>query len=82
MSAAIEAVQNEMAVMDSSGDTKYIWDVNSKDEIKAAHKAFKTLIKKGYMAYSVKDNGNKNEQIHDFDPELGKIIMIPPIQGG
>jgi hypothetical protein len=40
------------------------------------------LIKKGFTAYSVKKDGEKNQKIKFFDPDAGKIILVPPIIGG
>lgn len=74
---------NEMAVMDSTGDTKVIWDTDSKDEVDAARAMFDQLIKKGYQAFSVKGkSGERDERIKKFDPALGMIIMVPQIVGG
>ena len=75
-------MRNELAVMDHTGDTKYMWDKNSPDEIAVAEKTFNKLKKKGYLAYTVKRNGNKGDIIHEFDPKMEKIIMIPPVVGG
>ena len=72
----------ELSIMDDTGDTKLIWSANNQDEVDAAKEMFKNLKKKKYVAYSVKENGKKNEIIHDFDPNLEAIIMIPPIVGG
>lgn len=71
-----------MAVMDQSGDTKLIWDADNEAEVDAARELFEKLKKKNYLAYSVKTGGRKNELIHKFDPDLEKIIMIPPVKGG
>ena len=72
----------ELCVIDKTGDTKTIWDPDNQDEVDVARATFDALKKKKYIAYSVSSNGKKNEIIHRFDPELGKIIMIPPVVGG
>ena len=72
----------ELSVMDTTGDTKLIWNASNQAEVDAAKEMFKTLRKKKYIAYSVSDDGKKDEIIHEFDPNLEKIIMIPPIVGG
>jgi beta-lactam-binding protein with PASTA domain len=71
-----------LQAMDLTGDTKLIWDATKQDEVDAAKELFKKLKKKKYLAYSVDEKGKKDEIINDFDPELEKIIMIPPIVGG
>ena len=41
-----------------------------------------TLTKKGYKAYSVDRNGNKNRRIKEFDVDAEEILMIPPTAKG
>ena len=72
----------ELRLMDRRGDTRVMWDPYRKDEVDAARKQFDELKKKGYLAYSVKKKGEPGEQIREFDPQAGKIIMAPPMQGG
>lgn len=72
----------ELRVIDHTGDSKTIWNPDNQDEVDAAKATFDALKKKNYIAYTVKANGKKNEIIHSFDPELGKIIMVPPMVGG
>jgi hypothetical protein len=73
----------EMAVMDMSGDTKVIWSRDNADEVEMARKQFAEFKKKGFAAFSVKGkNGDKDVQIHEFDPSAERIIFIPPMVGG
>lgn len=72
----------ELAIIDSTGDTKVMWDKDNDDEIEAAEDQFDALIEKGFTAYSVKKDGEKNRKITKFDPAAGKIIMVPKIAGG
>jgi hypothetical protein len=74
--------QHELCVLDRTGDTKIIWDSTKKDEVATARKSFDDLKKKGYMAYSVKKNGEKGELLHEFDEEAEKIILAPRMVGG
>lgn len=72
-----------LAIMNKEGDTKVIWDSNNTDEVEAAETQFNMLIKKGFMAFEVGTKGKKtNIQVMEFDPDLEKIIMVPPIVGG
>lgn len=76
------AVKHEMAIMDTTGDTKVIWDMSKKEEVKHAEDTFKKLKKKGYLAYSVKKDGGKGSVMHSFDPKVEKMIMAPRVVGG
>jgi len=72
----------EMRIMGSEGDLKVIWDSEKEDEVEAARKQYKELTGKGYIAFSVKKNGEQNEKISKFDPDLEKIILVPMLKGG
>jgi hypothetical protein len=72
----------ELAMLDVTGDTKLIWNKSNQAEVDAAKELFKKLKKKNYIAYTVKDNGDTGEIIHSFNPNLERIIMMPPIIGG
>jgi hypothetical protein len=68
--------------MDRTGDTKVMWDQANEDEVSNAKRTFDDLKKKGYLAYSVKRNGDKGEVVREFDAGAEKLIMAPPMQGG
>lgn len=72
----------ELRVMGGRGDTRLMWDPTRPDEVAAAKKTFDELTKKKYLAYKVKKKGEPGEMIRAFDPEAGKIILAPPMQGG
>lgn len=73
----------EMNILDSSGDTKVMWDPDNEDEVDAAKAQFNSLKKKGYTAFEVGRRGKKTEEkVDEFDPELGKLIMVPQMKGG
>lgn len=74
---------HEMAVMDLTGDTKIIWDPENDDEVENAERMFNEFVKeKKFAAFSVGKKGKKDEQIKKFDPEIDKMILVPPICGG
>lgn len=75
-------MEHVMRIMGMEGDLKQIWDADNAEEVKAAKDAYDRLTKKGYKAFAVKKSGDKGEAITEFDPELEKIIMVPPISGG
>jgi len=75
--------QKFFEVMDRrAGDYKIIWDRTKTDETEMARDTFNKLKKKGYMAYSVGGDGEKDKKIDEFDPQAERIIMVPPVQGG
>lgn len=70
-------------VLDTTGDTKLIWDRNNEDEVSAARKMFDDLKRKQFMAYKAEGKeGKKGEVIHNFDPDAERIIMAPRMVGG
>ena len=75
--------KSAIAVMGEPGDTKHIWDKRKEDEVEAARSLFKSLTKKGYRAFHVTGkDGDKGEQMSDFDPNAERMIMVGPLQGG
>ena len=72
----------EMAIMDTTGDSKQIWDPNVPEEVAIARESFDNLKKKGYIGYTVNEDGDKGEVIHSFDPNAGKVIMAPRMVAG
>lgn len=74
--------QGVIAKMDDTGDTKIIWSRDNEDEVANARRTFDDLKTKGFTAYSVKKDGEKNEIIARFDPKAERIIMVPAMQGG
>jgi hypothetical protein len=80
--AVPEANQHVMAIMNSTGDTKIVWDMSKKKEVKHAEDTFNKLKKEGYLAYSVKKNGDMGKVLHTFDPKIEKMILSPRIVGG
>lgn len=73
-----------MEFMGPEGDTKKIWDPNNEDEVEDARRTFDYLVKeKKYRAYHVTGkDGDKGEPMDEFDPECGRMILIPAMQGG
>ena len=72
----------EMRIMDGTGDTKIIWDESKKVEVDNAKNTFDDLKKKGYLAYTVEDDGKAGEVVNKFNKKLGMIILAPPMSGG
>jgi hypothetical protein len=72
----------QLAVIGHEGDTKVIWDRNNADEVANARETFDALRAKGFAAFSVKDDGERNVRLDAFDPAAEKIILVPRMQGG
>jgi hypothetical protein len=82
--ADIPEGKHAMAIMGKPGDTKVIWDPDSPDEVNAVRTQFDALVRtKRYKAFRVDGKyGERGEQMDQFDPEAGRIIFVPPMQGG
>ncbi len=79
----VPAGKHAIAVMGEPGDTKHIWDKRKTDEVDAARTLFTSLTKKGYRAFHVTGkDGEKGEQMSEFDPSAERMIMVPQLQGG
>jgi GrpB-like predicted nucleotidyltransferase (UPF0157 family) len=72
----------EIAVMDHSGDSKQIWDIDNPDEVEAARKMFDELKAKGYTGFHVKEDGAAGKRMDTFEPKAGRLIMVPALKGG
>jgi len=73
-----------MAMLTGHGDTRKIWNAANADEVEDAKRSFEYLVKqKRYLAFRVNPEDNtKGDQMRTFDPQAGKMIMVPPIAGG
>ena len=69
-------------VMGKEGDVKKMWNPAIPDEVEDARNSFNSLRAKGYLAFRVNEKGDKGEQMTTFDGTSGKVIMVPPMQGG
>lgn len=71
-----------MRYLDNTGHSKHIWDPGNESETEAAEALFNSLIAKRYVAFAVKDDGEKGTQIRSFPRTAGKMILSPPVAGG
>lgn len=78
----VQTQQSTLHIMDRTGDTKVLWSADNPDEVEAAKSTFDGLKKKGFLAYTVEEDGGKGEVIRKFDKTAGRIIMTPPLVGG
>jgi hypothetical protein len=69
-------------VADNTGHSTIEWDPTVAAEVDNARESFNRM--KGdhkYLAYRVDENGDRTV-IQEFDPDAGKIMMMPQTQGG
>lgn len=83
MRTEVETGDSFMAVMGTAGDTKIIWNKDNPDEVENARRTFNDLLSKNYLAFKVRDSDSKEgEQIREFDPNIGRMILSPQMRGG
>lgn len=75
---------HELIITDATGDSRHMWDPGNPDEVATARAAFKQGKKNRMLAYAVdpETGGRTGEVITEFDPELGKIVMVRQTRGG
>jgi hypothetical protein len=85
----VPAGKHAFAVMGERGDTKHIWDKRKEVEVEAARVLFKKLTKPvrdggaGYRAFHVTGkDGEKGDQMDEFDPNAERMIFVPAMAGG
>lgn len=69
-------------ILTENGDDRITWDKDNGRQAKEAKSKFLEFIKKGYKAYSVDIEGQKNRPIEEFDVDAEEILMIPPTVKG
>lgn len=80
--AEVKPGENEMRIIDKSGDLRLTWDAEKPEEVASVKKAFDEKIKAGYKAYRVKTDGKKGMIMTVFDKDAEKIILAPQLSGG
>ena len=72
-----------IAILGGSGDTKIFWNKKNEDEVENARQTFDKLVKeKKFAAFSVSKMGRRSKKVIEFDPNIQKLILIPPMAGG
>lgn len=81
--------QHVMNVMDTTGHTTVTWNPEDAASVRDARTEFADLIRRGFSAFRmnvVSENGiiveEKGERISEFDPQAGKVMMVPHLRGG
>jgi hypothetical protein len=79
------ATENQILIsmMTGYGDLKKVWNAANQDEVEDAKRSFNHLVKdKKYLAFRVNADGSNGEQMREWDPTAGKMVLVPPIAGG
>jgi len=71
-----------LKILCEKGDERLVWDKEDGFEAKEAKAKFVEFLGKGYKAYSVDRDGDKNMRIHEFDVDAEEILMVPPTAKG
>jgi predicted double-glycine peptidase len=66
-----------MAVMGIEGDTKYIWDPDSPEEVEAAREHFNAMRAKGFMVFKLRA-WVKTKEVQTFNPRDKRYAYVPP----
>jgi hypothetical protein len=72
----------QLREMSRKGDVKLSWNSDNEKEVAAAKEIFDKRIKEGWAAFGEKYLGCKGDRIRTFDPDAGRIVLVPPIAGG
>ena len=63
-----------------SADLRIRWSKDDPRQVSRAEESFEKYLSQGWIAFSDEPNGRRI--IHRFNPDLNKIILIPPLGGG
>lgn len=74
---AREIAKSVMMILTEKGDERLVWDRDNGREAKQAKKKFLELLAKGYTAFSVDRESEKNKKIKEFDIDAEEILMVP-----
>jgi len=77
-----EPAMGVMRILDSSGDTKVLWEVDDDEALARAASLFDELSSEGKLAFERKGSQTETSRIREFDPDAEEIIWVRPIQGG
>ncbi len=75
---------NVLAILGTNGDTKHLWDKTKPAEVAAAKALFDKLVKQDkYLAFrATGKDGDKGDQVREFNPDHERLIFTPPFVGG
>jgi hypothetical protein len=71
-----------LRVLNKGGDKEIPWTPEDREQLDDARFVFETLVREGYQAYSLEENGRTGEFLRRFQPEAYEIVLAPRFQGG
>ncbi|HXZ82378.1 MAG TPA: hypothetical protein VED84_01350 [Acidimicrobiales bacterium] len=71
-----------MRILDSSGDTEVLWDVNDDEALARTADRFDMLAAQGKLAFERSGSETTTSRIDAFNPHADEIIWVRPLQGG
>ena len=71
-----------LRVLDKGGDREIPWDPEDREQLADARFVFETLVRAGYQAYRLEEDGRTGEFVRRFQPEAYEIVLAPRFQGG
>ena len=72
----------EFRILDKTGDTKSIFDKDVPVEVEAAKEQFKSLLAKGFKAFTVGKDGKADKSVKKFKASDERYIFVPALAGG
>lgn len=72
----------ELITIGRLGDLRISWNPDNDAEIKVVKETFEKKIKEGWAAFIESKYGEKGERIKEFDSDVKRIVLVPPISGG
>jgi hypothetical protein len=71
-----------LRVLGKSGDKEIPWNLEDREQLDDARSVFEALLREGYQAYSLEENGRSGEFLRRFKPEAHEIVLAPRFRGG
>ena len=71
-----------LRVLNTGGDKEIPWNPEDREQLDDARFVFETLLREGYQAYSLEEDGRTGEVLRRFKPEAHEIVLAPRFRGG
>ena len=71
-----------LRIMGKGGDKEIPWTPGDREQLDDARFVFETLLREGYQAYSLAEDGRSGEVLRRFQPEAHEIVLAPRFVGG
>jgi hypothetical protein len=82
MDNSTTSLRGEMSIMDRSGHKQLTWDTEIPEQLELARETFNRLSRKGYSAFGSTKKMQAKHLVHEFDPTMEELIMVPRNVGG